>query len=329
MPIENSKVLVTGATGLVGSALVRRLLGRKPEKLVCLVRDFVPNSLFFMDGLDRKVTIAKGDLTDFFTIERVINEYEIDSIVHLGAQAIVPIANCSPLSTFDSNIKGTWNVLEAARLHDKKVRVVIVASSDKAYGDQKTLPYTEDMPLQGRHPYDVSKSCADLLAQAYAKTYGLNTVISRCGNFFGPGDFNFNRIVPGTILSALRGERPVIRSNGKLTRDYIYAEDAAGAYETLVDKSTDLKISGEAFNFSNESQLTVLGLVERILKACGRGDLKPIVKNEPVKEIEHQHLSAAKARKVLGWRSEYTIDEGLKETVNWYRKYFKEEKGKK
>jgi CDP-glucose 4,6-dehydratase len=328
MPIEKSRILVTGATGLVGSALVKRLLEKKPDKLVCLVRDFVPNSPFFLDGLDKRVTIARGDLTDFFAVERVINEYEIESIVHLGAQAIVPIANCSPLSTFESNIKGTWNVLEAARLHDKKVKSIVVASSDKAYGEQKVLPYTEDMPLQGSHPYDVSKSCADLLATAYAKTYGLNTVISRCGNFYGPGDLNFNRIVPGTILSALRGERPIIRSDGKMTRDYIYVMDAAEAYITLVEKSAELKISGEAFNFSTESQLTVLELVGKILKACGRSDLKPVIKNEPVKEIPHQHLSAAKARKVLGWKSKYGLEEGLKETVKWYAAYFKEEKKK-
>jgi CDP-glucose 4,6-dehydratase len=319
---SDRNILVTGATGLVGSWLTRELLARKAN-VIAFVRDYVPSSWFFTGGSGQNVTVVHGNLEDFFSLERAINEYEIDSVIHLGAQTIVGTANASPLGTFHSNIAGTWNVLEACRLHDKTIKSIVVASSDKAYGDQKKLPYTEESPLQGRNPYDASKSCADLLAQSYGKTYRLPIGISRCGNFFGGGDLNFNRLVPGTIKNLYYGRAPVIRSDGKYVRDYIYVKDAVNAYCVLAEKTEVMKFNGEAFNFSNENQFTVLEMVDKIIKLMDKNDLKPIVKNEPLNEIRDQHLSADKAKKVLGWRSEWTVDKGLKETISWYIDYFK------
>jgi CDP-glucose 4,6-dehydratase len=234
----------------------------------------------------------------------------------------VGIANRNPVSTFETNVGGTWGLLEACR-RSPRVRQIVVASSDKAYGDQTQLPYDENTPLQGRHPYDVSKSCADLIAQAYAVTYSLPVAITRCGNFYGGGDLNWNRIVPGTIRSILRGERPLVRSDGSFVRDYFYVEDGAAAYMLLAEKlaaNPDLK--GEAFNFSNEIQVTVLQLVERML-ALMDSDLKPDVRNEAVNEIRHQYLTAAKARKVLGWAPLFDLDEGLRRTIAWYREFLR------
>jgi CDP-glucose 4,6-dehydratase len=308
--------LVSGATGLVGSWLVESLLERG-AKPVCLVRDFVPDSRFFSEGFDKKVSIVHGSLEDFWTIERTINEYEPDVVFHLGAQSQVLQANRSPLPTFEANIRGTWNLLEACRLHGNSLETVVVASSDKAYGDQEKLPYTEDMPLQGRNPYDVSKSCCDLLSQSYAKTYKWPVVISRCGNFFGGGDLNFKRIVPGTIRSLYNGTPPVIRSDGKYVRDYIYVKDAVSAYLALAEKYSP-QIAGEAFNFSNETQLSVLEMVGLIAKLMKRENIKPVVRNEPLNEIRAQHLSAKKAAKMLGWKAKYGLERGLKETVDWY-----------
>lgn len=310
---------VTGATGLVGGWLVARLLDAGAD-VVCLVRDWVPQSELVRAGLLERVKIVRGDLTDQQTVERVLGEYEIDTIIHLAAQTIVGIANRNPVSTFNANIGGTWSVLEAAR-RSPTVKQIVVASSDKAYGEHEKLPYSEDAPLQGRHPYDVSKSCADLLAQSYAATYQLPVAITRCGNFYGGGDLNWNRIVPGTIRSVLRGQRPIIRSDGNFVRDYFYAEDGAAANMTLAEKlAADRSLSGHAFNFSNEIQVTVFELVEQILKAM-HSSLEPDVRNEAVNEIRHQYLSAEKARSVLGWKPLFTLDEGLRKTIDWYKDF--------
>jgi CDP-glucose 4,6-dehydratase len=312
--------LVTGATGLVGGWLVRRLLGAGAE-VVCLVRDWVPQSEAARAGLLDRVRVVRGDIRDQATLERVLGEYEVDTVIHLAAQTIVGIANRNPVSTFEANVAGTWALLEASR-RSPSVRQVVVASSDKAYGDHEELPYTEDAPLRGRHPYDVSKSCADLIAQAYAATYGLPVAITRCGNFYGGGDLNWNRIVPGTIRSVLRGQRPVIRSDGQFVRDYFYAEDGAVANMVLAERlAADPSLRGEAFNFSNETQVTVLELVAKILSLMGSG-LEPEVRGEATNEIRHQYLSAAKAREVLGWRPLYTLDEALGQTIDWYRTFF-------
>jgi CDP-glucose 4,6-dehydratase len=313
-------VLVTGATGLVGSWLVRRLLA-EGAIVVCLVRDWVPQSELVRAGLIDQVRVVRGDISDQKLWERALGEYEIDTLFHLAAQTIVGIANRNPVSTFESNVRGTWCAMEACR-RSPLVKQIVFASSDKAYGEQAVLPYDEHTPLEGRHPYDVSKSCADLIAQSYAHTYGLPVTITRCGNFYGGGDLNWNRLVPDTIRAALRGNRPVIRSDGTLIRDYFYVEDGAAAYMLLAERmAADNGLIGQAFNFSNESRITVLEMVERILH---RMDLRfePEIRSEAVNEIPHQYLSAEKARRILDWQPQFTLDEGLDRTIAWYRDYF-------
>lgn len=318
---KNKKIFVTGASGFIGSHLVKSLLKQQAE-IICLVRDFVPNSMFFTKELDKKVIIVKADLEDYFSIERTINEYQPESIIHLGAQTIVGTANCSPIGTFNSNIKGTWNLLEAARVHDKFIKSIVIASSDKAYGEQEKLPYTEESPLNATNPYDASKACTDILARSYAVTYSIPLSISRCGNFFGGGDLNFSRLVPGTIKSAIFNESPVLRSDGLYIRDYIYVLDAVNAYEVLAKQTEEKKFKGEAFNFSNEVQLTALDFTNKILEKMNKKNLKPIIKNQASGEIKAQHLSAKKARETLGWKSEWGIDKALDETIKWYKEYF-------
>ena len=309
--------LVTGATGLVGAWTLRRLVEAGAD-VVCLVRDWVPGSEAVRGGLLERATVVRGDVRDREVLERTLGEYEIDTVLHLAAQTIVGIANRNPISTFETNVAGTWALLEACR-RSPLVRQVVVASSDKAYGEQHELPYREETPLEGRHPYDVSKSCADLIATSYAVTYELPVTITRCGNFYGGGDLNWNRIVPGTIRSVLRGQRPVVRSDGSLVRDYFYVEDGAAAYMGLAEwLAAHPEGRGEAFNFSNETQLTVSELVERILALMG-SDLVPDVRGEASHEIPAQFLDAAKARTTLGWAPLYSLDEGLERTIAWYR----------
>lgn len=314
-------VLVTGATGLVGGWLVKRLLSAKAD-VVCLVRDWVPQSELVRSGDIERVKVVRGDIADQAMLERALGEHEIDTVMHLAAQTIVGIANKNPVSTFEANIKGTWSLLEACR-RSPAVRQIVVASSDKAYGDQDVLPYDESTPLQGQHPYDVSKSCADLIAHTYAKSYGLPVVITRCGNFYGGGDLNWNRIVPGTVRAVLRGQRPVIRSDGQFIRDYFYVEDGAAAYMLLAEQlAAQRDLTGEAFNFSNEIQVTVLDLVNRILRTMG-SDLLPDVRNEASNEIRHQYLSAKKARETLNWAPLFSLDEALSRTIAWYQDFLK------
>ncbi|MCC9021977.1 GDP-mannose 4,6-dehydratase [Bacillus nakamurai] len=316
---KNKNVFVTGCTGLLGSYLVKELIDQGAN-VTGLVRDAVPKSNLYQGEQVKQMNIVHGALEDLDVIERALGEYEIDTVFHLAAQAIVGVANRNPISTFEANILGTWNILEACRKHPL-IKRVIVASSDKAYGDQPNLPYDENMPLQGKHPYDVSKSCADLLSHTYFNTYGLPVCITRCGNLYGGGDLNFNRIIPQTIRLVLNGEAPEIRSDGTFIRDYFYIEDAVQAYLLLAEKMEELDLAGEAFNFSNEIQLTVLELVEKILKAMG-SDLKPKVLNQGSHEIKHQYLSAEKARKLLNWTPAHTIDEGLEKTIDWYKAFF-------
>jgi CDP-glucose 4,6-dehydratase len=292
------------------------------------VRDMVPKSNLIRAGVYDEINVVRGCVEDFFTVERALNEYEVDTVFHLAAQTIVGIANSNPLSTFEANIKGTWCVLEACR-RVPAVRKIVIASSDKAYGDQEQLPYDEDSPLKGEHPYDVSKSCSDLLARSYHVTYKSPVCITRCGNFYGPGDLNFNRIVPGTIRHVFNNEPPTIRSDGTYIRDYFYVKDAALAYMYLAEKMEDSQIHGEAFNFSNELQIPVLELVQKILKLMGRTDLKPVVLNQASNEIKHQYLAAGKAREMLGWKPSYNLDDALKETIAWYTEFFRAEKGQK
>lgn len=317
---NNKNVFVTGGTGFLGSYLVKKLVNYGANVTI-LVRDYIPQSNLYMGEEYKKVNAVNGVLEDYSVIERILGEYEIDTVFHLAAQAIVGVANRNPLGTFISNIEGTWNILEAAR-RSPLIKQVIVASSDKAYGDQEKLPYDENMPLQGKHPYDVSKSCADLIAQTYYETYKLPVCVTRCGNLYGGGDLNFNRIIPQSIQSILNKEAPVIRSDGSFIRDYFYVEDAVDAYINLAEKVQELNLGGQAFNFSNEIQLTVLELIDKILKIMG-SDLKPIILNQGSNEIKHQYLSAKKARDILGWNPKYTIDEGLSKTIEWYKDFLK------
>jgi CDP-glucose 4,6-dehydratase len=309
---------------LVGGWLVRRLLDAGAS-VVCLVRDWVPNSELVRSGLIEHTQVVRGDVRNQAVMERALGEYEIDTVIHLAAQTIVSIANRNPVSTFDTNIRGTWALLEACR-RTPTVRQIVIASSDKAYGDQIQLPYDENMPLQGQHPYDVSKSCTDLISQTYAHTYGLPVTVTRCGNFYGGGDLNWSRIVPGTIRSALRGQRPIIRSDGQFIRDYFYVEDGAAAYMLLAERmAAQRELIGEAFNFSNEIQMTVLDLTHRILNLMG-SDLVPDVRNEASNEIRHQYLSATKAREKLNWSPLFSIDQALSTTIDWYQDFFAQEK---
>lgn len=318
---RDRRVLLTGATGLVGGWVLERLLDLAADP-ICLIRDEIPRSRAAERGLLRRSTLVRGELEDHRLLERTLNEYEISTVIHLAAQTIVGIANASPLSTFESNIRGTWNLLEACRC-SAMVGSVVIASSDKAYGVAPRLPYDESFPLCGTHPYDVSKSCADLIARMYYVTYGLPVTITRCGNFYGGGDLNWNRLVPGTIRSLARDQAPIIRSDGSLRRDYVYVEDAANAYLLLAERgSSDASLHGEAFNFSNESPLSVLEMVRATTEACGRADVQPVILDQAANEIVDQFLDSGKARRVLGWRPSFTVEAGLERTVAWYSDFF-------
>ena len=312
-------VLVTGGTGLLGSWLVKQLL-ESGANVVCLVRDWVPQSELVRSQRIEQVNSVRGDITDRELLERALGEYEVEVVFHLAAQTIVGIANRNPISTFSTNIEGTWNLLEACR-RSPKVSSIVVASSDKAYGDQEHLPYDETMPLQGRHPYYVSKSCSDLIAQTYAASYNLPVAITRCGNFYGGGDLNWNSVVPGTIRSVIRGQRPIVRSDGKFVRDYFYIEDGAAAYMLLAERLfSDETLRGQAFNFSNESQISVIEIVELILRKMS-SSLRPEVLNQASNEIRHQFLSAERARTILNWKPQFTLESGLDRTLAWYREF--------
>lgn len=309
--------LVTGATGLVGSWLVRRLVDLGAD-VVSLVRDWAPTSEFVRGGAVERVRVVRGDVCDRDLLERVLGEREIEVVVHLAAQTIVGVANRNPVSTFETNVAGTWALLEACR-RSPRVRSIVLASSDKAYGAQPVLPYAEDMPLDAIHPYDVSKACADLIGRSYALSFGVPVVTTRCGNFFGGGDLNWSRVVPGTIRSVLRGERPLIRSDGTFVRDYFYVEDGVDAYLQLAQRQLQEPeaYAGKAFNFSTERPLSVVEIVRMVLAHMG-SELEPKILGEASNEIREQYLSAALARETLGWTPAYGLDEGLQRTIAWY-----------
>ncbi len=311
------RVLVTGATGIVGSHLCAALLERGAY-VVAFVRDDDPLSSFYRDGIAPRCAIVRGELQRYEDCARAINAHDIDIVFHLGAQTLVGTALRDPLETFESNIRGTYNLLDAARRFKDLLRAVIVASSDKAYGDSDVLPYTESMPLAGRHPYDVSKSCTDMLATCYAESYGLPLAIARCGNIYGSGDLNWSRIVPGTIRSLLAGQRPVLRSDGKSIRDYIYVADVVGAYLALAENMDNAAVRGEAFNFSPETKVDVFEIV-RTISTLLESDLEPIVLGTATHEIKDQTLDARKARTVLDWQPYWTLESGLQATIPWYR----------
>ena len=322
---KNKRVFITGATGLIGSWLTKSLV-EAGAYVVTLIRDWDPQSELIRSGMVHKTNVVSGCLEDYAALERAINEHEIDTVFHLGAQAIVGTAYRNPLPTFESNIRGSYNLLEVCRVHRNLVKRAVIASSDKAYGDSEVLPYTEEMPPLGRHPYDVSKSCTDLLAHTYANTYDLPIVVARCGNIYGGGDLNWSRIVPGTIRSLYNGERPVLRSDGTFTRDYIYVEDVVGAYLAMAEGLDRPEVHGEAFNFGPEKPLAVLEIVNVISKLMGREDLEPVVLDEAKAEIRDQYLSSEKAKRMLGWSPRYTLEDGLQETIDWYTQFFRRSK---
>lgn len=314
------RVFLTGGTGFVGSWLTKRLLAEGAAVSV-LVRDWDPQSELIRAGTANQCTVVSGRLEDIGTLERAVCEHGADTILHLGAQAIVGTALQFALDTFESNIRGSYNLLEACRRHTDLVRSVVVASSDKAYGDAPALPYREDMPAQGRHPYDVSKSCTDLLAQTYAHTYGLPIVVARCGNIYGGGDLNWSRLVPGTLRALLRGEAPVLRSDGTFLRDYVYVDDAVDAYLALAEAAADPGFRGEAFNFGPTAPASVLEIVRTLIELTGRQDLSPIILGRAQAEIRDQYLDASKAQERLGWTPSWDLRRGLAATLDWYRKY--------
>ena len=314
------RVLVTGATGMVGSWVTRELV-ELGAFTVAFIADTDPNSELIRSGTISKVSVVNGRLERYDDIERALNNHEIDTVIHLGAQPIVGAADRAPRHTFESNVQGTWNLLDACRLLQPLVKRIVVASSDKAYGTQPVLPYTEDMSLSGDHPYEVSKSCTDLITTTYARTYGLPTTIARCGNIYGGGDLNWNRIVPGTFRSLIRGEQPVLRSDGTFIRDYLHVDDIVSAYLRLADRSDDPDLAGQAFNFSDESPITVMQVYTAICEAAGKAETEPKILNAAQGEIKDQYLDASKARSVLDWTASFSLSDGLSKTFDWYENF--------
>lgn len=321
---RNRNVFITGGFGLLGSALVEELHAAGAN-ITLLKRDHAASSRLLTLPAYHHVNIVHGDFEDYDLVYRALNEYEIDTVFHVGAQPIAPVGNRAPLPTLRANIMGTANMLEAARL-SPLVKRMIVASSDKAYGPQPVLPYTEEASLKGTHPYDVSKSCTDLLAQMYYNTYKLPVCVTRCGNLYGPGDLNWQRVIPETITHLYHGEAPVIRSDGKFIRDYFFIRDAAHAYMRLAEEMERPEVVGQAFNFSTGNRFTVIDIVKKVAEAMGRTDLEPVILNQAKAEIVEQTLSSEKAQRLLNWKPQFTVEEGLAETVAWYKKYFDERK---
>jgi CDP-glucose 4,6-dehydratase len=311
-------VLVTGATGIVGSAVCRRLVD-EGALVVALVLDADPRSELIRSGTLRRLSVVNGALEDLGAVERAVVVHEVSTVLHLGAQTIVSAARRDPLATFEANVRGTWHVLEAARRHPDLVRRVVVASSDKAYGASDDLPYRESHPLAGRQPYEVSKSCADLISQSYAATYGVPVAVARCGNIYGPGDLNWSRIVPGTIRALLRGEQPVIRSDGSLVRDYLHVDDVVDAYLRLARALDEPGTTGVAYNFSDESPRSVLEVYAATCDAADASGTEPLVLGQASDELQAQYLDASAARTQLGWKPQVGLAEGLRSTVAWYR----------
>ncbi|HCD38671.1 MAG TPA: sugar dehydratase [Candidatus Omnitrophica bacterium] len=320
---KGRNVFITGGDGFIGSWLTKALV-EKGANVICLIRDIAQHGGLTLHKLNNSVEMVFGSVTDYALMQRVLNEKKVDTCFHLAAQAIVRVANESPLSTFESNIKGTWVLLEACRSY-KSISRIIVASSDKAYGKHEKLPYTEEFALLPVHPYEASKACCDIIVRSYAQTYSLPVAVTRCANAYGGGDFNFSRIVPDTIRSVLQNKRPIIRSDGTPLRDYIYIKDIVEAYLTLAQKMDDKKVWGEVFNFGTARPISVLDLVKKIIQICQKPSLKPLIKGKGKlkDELDQQYLSSKKAERMLFWRAKVTLEQGLSETVDWYRCYLK------
>lgn len=313
------RVFVTGCTGFLGSWLTAALLDRGAA-VVGLIRVREPESQLVRTGNIGRIEQVAGELLDYELLKRILGEKKIDTVFHLAGQTIVGIANRDPAATFETNIRGTWLLLEAVR-NTPTVRGVVVASSEKAYGEQTTLPYLEEYPLQGRHPYEVSKSCADLIAQSFAHTFGLAIAVTRCSNLFGGGDLSWNRLIPGTIKSVLNHEQPVIRSDGSFRRDYLYVADAVRGYLMLAEKLTEPGVRGEPFNLGSGCAVSALEVVRTIVALSGKPELEPIILNEVKNEILDEYLSPEKAKRAIGWRPQYTLAGGLRESMNWYKAF--------
>ena len=311
-------VFVTGAYGLLGSWLTRALVDRG-DRVVVLQRDRAPQSPLLLDGLEAALGVVHGDLNDEGLVARALGEYEVDTVFHLAAQTIVGTANRSPLSTFEANIRGTWTLLEACRLHG--TQRVLVAASDKAYGASATLPYREDQALDPRYPYDVSKAATDMLARSYWHTFGLPVAVTRFANLYGGGDLHRSRLVPEAVGAALAGRAPVIRSDGTPERDFLYVEDAVDAYLRLADALDQGDgARGEAFNAGGGEPHAVRDVVARICALAGT-DVEPDIRGTgtPAGEIDRQYVNAAKLSALTGWQPQVGLDEGLRRTVEWYR----------
>ena len=318
---QDKKVFITGGTGFVGTWLVKELV-EKGAAVHCLVKELPAGSNFTKLGLDKKVTLLFGDVLDKEFLKLSFNKYQIDTVFHLAAQPLVQIALKNPSETLEINIMGTVNILEACRL-TPGVKSIVIASSDKAYGSSEKLPYDESHRLKGEYPYDVSKSCTDLIAQTYGKTYSLPIGITRCSNIYGGGDLNFDRIIPETIKHILFNEDILIRSNGKFVREFFYVKDAAHCYVLLAEKVVELNFKGEAFNFGTDTPIRILDLVTEIIEVSVRKDIKVNILDTAKAEIKDQYLSSKKAKEILHWSPEYSLKRGLKETYDWYKEYFK------
>jgi CDP-glucose 4,6-dehydratase len=316
---EGKNVLVTGANGFIGSWITNALISKKAN-VITIMRDVRKYGNLDLFSISKKVSMVHGDITRYKDIERAFNEYDVDTCFHLAAQSLVGIANRSPLSTFNSNIKGTWNVLEACRTSETIERV-IVASSDKAYGTHKKLPYTEDFALLGEYPYPASKVCTDVIARCYFFTYGLPVAVTRCSNIYGGGDMNFSRLIPDAIRHVIKGKKFVLRSRGTSERDYMYVKDGVSAYLTLAENVNRADVKGGAFNFGTGTPISATSLFSKICSIAGKTHLKPIISGKARNEIDRQYVDSSKAKKLLGWTAAYTIDTGLAETVRWYKDF--------
>ncbi len=312
-------VLITGCSGLTGSWLAANLVESGAD-VVGLIRDQIPRSQLYRSGTINKISVVDGDISDYKLLERTLVEYEIDTIFHLAAQTIVSIANRAPLSTFETNIKGTWSLLEAAR-RNPTVHQILMASTDRVYGDQETLPYVENMASLGTHPYDVSKSCADLIAIAYVKTYDLPLVITRFSNIYGGGDLNWNRLIPGSMRSIIRGERPIIRSDGSFRRDYVFVEDVVEGYLRAAEQLQSDSIRGQIFNMGTDEPTSVLHIVKNIIAISDQPQLTPLILDEEKKEIAEKYVDSKKAKDMLGWNPQHDLSRGLSKTMKWYREF--------
>ena len=316
---RGKQLFITGCTGLLGSWLTAEL-AQHGASVLGLIHSDPSHSLLAYMGVLPQVTTVPGDIRDFATLSQILADNPVDIIFHLAAQTQVGIANSDPMTTFDTNIKGTWTLLEAARCQPQPPGLII-ASSDKAYGEQTQLPYDENTPLLGQHPYDVSKACADLIAHTYAHTYNLPVAIARCANLYGGGDLNWRRIVPGTTRSVLQGERPIVRSDGTAKRNYIYVQDAVRGILSLGQNLPRPDVRGQAFNFGAASATTALDMIQTIITLSPHPHLQPTILNEAENEIQEQHLNSCKAKKLLDWQPRYSLADGLRQTLSWYERY--------